>query len=96
MSFILSLDVPIPNVKGGTYESFELSEPTGAQVKKAEAKLGKDPSVADMRAYQIALIAQNAGVQDSVIEMLPISKINEAFEYLQNFCQPSKTTDGAN
>ena len=69
-----------------------LREPTGAEVRAAEGHLRKGVTAETVRMYQMALIKAVSGSSQQVIDLMPISKINEAAEYLQGFVTPSQTT----
>ncbi len=90
----ITLDPPLV-LKGATYESIKLREPKAFEVQQAEAHLAKSVNVESLRKYGVALVSRVSGIPEAVILQLPVSKLNEATEYLQNFVDRGPRT-GAN
>jgi hypothetical protein len=82
------LDVEVdPPVEWGnqTYASLHLEEPTARMVLRAEGELGPTPGIAQLRAYQIALVSNAANVPRGVIENMRISQVLECYAFLLPF-----------
>jgi len=88
---VIEIDPPIV-MKGGTYDSITLREPKVIEVRQAENHLRTNVNMETMRRFQVALVAKVAGVDEPVIEGLPISKLNQAVTYLQNFISSGQPT----
>jgi hypothetical protein len=81
----IELAEPI-NLNGGSWSEITVREPTALQVKQAETLLkGANPSPEQGRAYQIMLVSLVSGAPRGVIESLPISKFNRAFDFIVAF-----------
>ena len=71
-----------------------LQEPTGRQVETAEKELIGGPNAYTLRRYQITLIAQVAKVDRQVVESMPVSQIEEAFDFLGGLLARGRQTGG--
>ena len=69
---------------GMKLDRITLREPKGIHVRRAESEL-KSGTPEQVRAYQIRLVAEVSGTKVTVVDLLPISVINEASSYLQAF-----------
>lgn len=72
---------------GGKYDAIELKEPKAIHIEKAMSSVNGTLTDQSVIKYQIALICAVSGLPRQVIEEMPISKLNEAFKYLQGFSQ---------
>ena len=69
---------------GRIVDQLELREPTTGEVEEAQRKLTANTSEA-MRAMQIHLIALVADLPRTLIEIMPVSVINQGSRYLTGF-----------
>lgn len=70
---------------GGKYDAIELREPKARELSKALGVMRGNTDSQSLVKFQIALVAAVSGVPEAAIEQMPISKLNEAFDYLQGF-----------
>lgn len=91
---IIPLEEPIQVPGGGTITELILGEPKGIHVLNAEKHLkGAAISAADVRMYQLTLISQQTGIAFNTLrDLFPISVLNEAAAYLQDFVEAGQTT----
>jgi hypothetical protein len=80
----LELDPPI-EWQGKTYSTLHLEEPTTRQQRQSEQELQPPVTMLSLRNHQIALVSQVAGVPRNVIEMMRISQMLEAYNFLAPF-----------
>ena len=90
-SLVVNFDRPIA-YNGNQYESIELSEPTMKQLRAAYRELSNGGNAEQMAKFQIALVREVSGAPLQVVEGMPISKMNEAFDYLQGFMNAAPPT----
>jgi hypothetical protein len=82
----LDIDLyPAIEANGKTYAILHLEEPTGRMVQRAEQELGNGGNMGSLRAFQIALVSNAAGVPRSVVEQMRISQIRKAADFLASF-----------
>ncbi len=70
---------------GRIVTALELREPASGEVEEAERKLGGKFTTAAMRESQFHLIVLVSELPRSIIDVVPISKLNEASQYLLGF-----------
>ena len=92
---IITLDAPIARKGGGEVTELILSEPTASQVRAAEGHLRGGVNPESIRLYQLSLVTSVSKVSKEVIDQLPILKLLEAADYIQDFITPRPAT-GAN
>ncbi|MGO2957418.1 MAG: phage tail assembly protein [Acetobacter sp.] len=91
----IDLDPPIEVHGGATYSELSLCEPASGQVLNAEKHLKGNFGAAELRMYALTLVSQNSGVPMNVLrDYCPISKLNEAANYLQRFIEAGQSTGG--
>ncbi len=90
-SMVIELDPPI-EVGGGKWDRLILREPTAGEVMRAEAEMKGAVTADGVRRYQIALLSAVAGVDRRVIERLPISRLNEGWQFLAGFIEAGLKT----
>ena len=91
-TLIIPLDPPIDRKGGGSVTELTLQEPTAAQVRGAETHLRNGVNPLSLREYQLSLVTAVSGVSREVIDRLPVSKLMEAANYLQDFITPPLKT----
>ncbi len=89
---VIPLDAPIVRQGGGEVTEITLHEPKASDVRKAETHLRSGVNPLSLREYQMALVTSVSGLSRAVIEELPVSKLMEAAEYLQDFITPGLAT----
>ncbi|WP_424140248.1 phage tail assembly protein [Roseomonas chloroacetimidivorans] len=72
-------------VNGIDYHSLDLKEPTAGDVEFAEEALKGGNNPENLRRYQIRLVARGAGIDQAVVQHLPVRVLDEASRYLQSF-----------
>lgn len=77
---------------GGKYDAIELHEPTIRQLEKAYSELKAGTNIQTLTRFQIALICEVSGKPRQIIELMPVSKIRAAFNYLEGFINANQTT----
>ena len=90
----LELDPPI-EYQGKTYTALHFEEPTTKQQRMSEQELAAGVNMLSLRNQQIALVSQCAGVPRQVIDMMRISQMVEAYNFLAPFSGAGPQT-GAN
>lgn len=85
-----TLTLPEPILFGNdTVDSLTLTEPTLAQLEKAETHLSPDRmkgnAAASLRHYMMALVQVSSGVPMGVIHQMPISVLNKAWSIARVF-----------
>ena len=80
----LELDPPI-DYQGKTYTTLHFEEPTTKQQRMSEQELAGGVNMLSLRNQQIALVSQCAGVPRNVVEMMRISQMVEAYNFLAPF-----------
>jgi hypothetical protein len=90
---VLRLDLNPPiHWNDNDYTEITIREPTGSQVLRAEAELGQQWTAATFRRYKFALIALVSGEPRQVIERMPISQLERAFDFLNRFINAAPAT----
>ena len=69
-----------------------LQEPTMKQMEAAERELGNSPTPSQFRRFQIALVAAVARVDKQVVEQMPVSQAQEAFNFLSRLLARGQQT----
>jgi len=87
----IPLDPPIVT-QSAEFTLLELREPTSGEVKRAESTLSRGRNPHSIREYQISIVSLASGAPRSIIEKLPISKLNEASHFLQGFITAGRET----
>ena len=83
---LMSRSIRQSSSNGKTYSRLHLEEPTTKMVLRAEGELsGGTANMAQLRAYQIALVSNSAGVPRAVIESMRISQMLECYNFLLPF-----------
>jgi hypothetical protein len=83
----LVLDSPI-KVGGKTYDRLHLAEPTARMLEIAEREFIGGTTIYALRRYQIALVSVAGGVPRTLVRAMPISRLTEAFNFLNGFIAP--------
>ena len=81
--FVIPLGRKIEKM-GRIVDQIELREPMTGEVEEAQRKLTANTSEA-MRAMQIHLIALVADLPRPIVEIIPVSVVNQGFRYLAGF-----------
>lgn len=87
----LTIDPPI-ELQRGRYDTLELREPTAKQMLNAEAHLRRGVNMESVRLREIELVAAVSGWPKPAVELLPISKLVEAADFLLGFSQAGPAT----
>lgn len=69
-----------------------LKEPTGKQMRRAEQELVSGPNAHTLRMFQMRLIAEVANVPFEVIDQVPVSKLNQAMDFLSLIMDAGRET----
>jgi hypothetical protein len=86
---------PALSFKGGAYDQLRLHEPSVGQVRKAEGSLRNGIHAESLRVYHINLIAAVSGWPVPAVEMMPVTKMNEAANFLARFTMAGAETGGS-
>jgi hypothetical protein len=91
---VIELDPPITVPGGGTFTELTLGEPKAIHVLNAEKHLkGAAIGAVDIRMYQLTLVSQQTGIPFATLrDNFPISVLNEAARYLQDFVEAGQPT----
>lgn len=81
---VIDLDPPI-EWNGNTYEVMRVEEPNGRMVLKAESELQNGANFLTLRNYQFALVSNASGIPRQAIELMRISDITKASDFLASF-----------
>lgn len=76
----------------GKYDAVELREPKAKELVKALSVMKGNADTQSLVKFQIALICAVTELPEQVVEQMPISKLNEAFTYLQGFTSAGSLT----
>lgn len=87
----IDLDPPI-HWNDNDYTEITIREPTGAEVLRAEGELGQQWTAQTFRKYKFALVALVSGEPRQVIERMPISQLERAFDFLNHFINSDRAT----
>lgn len=87
----IAIDPPIV-INDKTYDILHLQEPTAFQVEDAEKEMASGMTVYTLRKYQIKLVANVSGIPAPIVQRIPISKVIEAFNFLQPFTSSGPPT----
>jgi hypothetical protein len=90
-TLVIDIDPAIPH-KGGTYSQLPLREPRVGEVRKAEGQMRNGINSESIRNYNIHLVSFVSNWPVIAVEMLPISKLNEAVQYLEGFIERGRAT----
>ena len=90
ISKVIDFDTPI-EWASAKYDSIELREPKMKELSLAYGELKGNDAQA-MAKFQMSLVCAVSGAPRQVIENMPISKMNEAFKYLQGFMEVGQET----
>lgn len=90
---VIDLDPPI-EWNGKTYETMRIEEPTGRMVLKAESELQGGANFLTLRNYQFSLVSNASGIPRQAIEMMRISDITKASDFLASFMPGGLRTGG--
>ena len=85
------IDPPL-KFRGATYDTMVLAEPNGKMVRQAEAMLRNGGNVESLRRYQFLLISLVSKWPQDVLELLPITKLDEAGTFLSRFTRLGQPT----
>lgn len=77
---------------GQAYHSIELREPRMRELERAYSEVKTSTDAQSLIRFQIALVCAVTGQPKQVIELMSVSQMNEAFNYLQNFMNGSTGT----
>lgn len=87
---VIQLTPPIEVEGAGTVFEIRLQEPTAAQIRKAETVLRGPMDPQKATDFQCQLITIVSKMNRQVIDSLPISVIEEGYEYLMGFRRPRR------
>lgn len=86
LPLVLDLDIDPPvEWNGRTFTTLHLEEPTGQMIVKSEQELANGANFAALRRYQFALVSNASGIPRQAIELMRISQIQEAADFLSSF-----------
>lgn len=80
----IRLDAPVEFARG-KYEALALMEPSAGQTLQAEQALGAGVNAETLRRRDVKLVAIVSGWPESAVGQLPISRLNEAADFLLEF-----------
>jgi Phage tail assembly chaperone proteins, E, or 41 or 14 len=81
---VIEIDPPV-EWNGKTYSELRLEEPTGKMIVKSEQELANGANFASLRNYQFALVSNCSGVPRQAIELMRITQIQKAADFLSAF-----------
>ena len=90
---VITIDPPV-EWNGKTYDELRLEEPTGKMIQKAEQELSNGANFAALRNYQFSLVSNASGVPRQAVEMMRISQIQKAADFLASFMPGGLGTGG--
>ena len=90
----IALERPI-ELNKGRYDALDLREPTVGEMLRAEGHLRKGVTVEAMRLRDIHLVAAVSGWPVAAVERLPVSKMEQATEFLLAFAERTPTAETA-
>lgn len=77
---------------GAKCDEIELREPRMSELDVAYGELSKAMGAREMTKFQVALVCAVSGKPQQIIAKMPVSKMNEAMEFLESFINSGQKT----